>query len=249
MAIERLGIDISRAQNSIDWETLAKVEDLEFVIIRAAQGTAEDSRFAENIRAAMRLKIPFGMYFASSATTAEEAIAEANFAAEYAKQYQPIYGIWYDMELPKQQTLGKQKITQLLRVWCDRVKEVGVPYGIYSNRDWLNNRIDLQQLADANLWYAAYPSVKQKILTDAPKENRSKLSYPQAAIWQWTSKGRIDGIIGNVDMNVCYKDFLPQKEEKPERPENLGYISFEDAVRLIRDLGYAGIILGGDSDD
>ena len=249
MAIERFGIDISRAQNSIDWETLAKVEDLEFVIIRAAQGTAEDSRFAENVRAAMRLKIPFGMYFASSATTAEEAIAEANFAAEYAKQYQPIYGIWYDMELPKQQTLGKQKITQLLRVWCDRVKEVGVPYGIYSNRDWLNNRIDLQQLADANLWYAAYPSVKQKILTDAPKENRSKLSYPQAAIWQWTSKGRINGIIGNVDMNVCYKDFLPQKEEKPERPENLGYISFEDAVRLIRDLGYAGIILGGDSDD
>ena len=249
MAIERLGIDISRAQNSIDWETLAKVEDLEFVIIRAAQGTAEDSRFAENVRAAMRLKIPFGMYFASSATTAEEAIAEANFAAEYAKQYQPIYGIWYDMELPKQQTLGKQKITQLLRVWCDRVKEVGVPYGIYSNRDWLNNRIDLQQLADANLWYAAYPSVKQKVLTDAPKENRSKLSYPQAAIWQWTSKGRIGGIIGNVDMNVCYKDFLPQKEEKPERPENLGYISFEDAVRLIRDLGYAGIILGGDSDD
>ena len=50
-------------------------------------------------------------------------------------------------------------------------------------------------------------------------------------------------------MNVCYKDFLPQKEEKPERPENLGYISFDDAVRLIRDLGYAGIILGGDSDD
>lgn len=249
MAIERLGIDISRAQNSIDWETLAKVEDLEFVIIRAAQGTAEDSRFAENIRAAMRLKIPFGMYFASSATTAEEAIAEANFAAEYAKQYQPMYGIWYDMELPKQQTLGKQKITQLLRVWCDRVKEVGVPYGIYSNRDWLNNRIDLPQLADANLWYAAYPSVKQKVLTDAPKENRSKLSYPQAAIWQWTSKGRIDGIIGNVDMNVCYKDFLPQKEEKPERPENLGYISFDAAVRLIRDLGYAGIILGGDSDD
>lgn len=249
MAIERLGIDISRAQNSIDWETLAKVEDLEFVIIRAAQGTAEDSRFAENVRAAMRLKIPFGMYFASSATTTEEAIAEANFAAEYAKQYQPIYGIWYDMELPKQQTLGKQKITQLLRVWCDRVKEVGVPYGIYSNRDWLNNRIDLQQLSDANLWYAAYPSVKQKILTDAPKENRSKLSYPQAAIWQWTSKGRIDGIIGNVDMNVCYKDFLPQKEEKPERPENLGYISFDAAVRLIRDLGYAGIILGGDSDD
>lgn len=249
MAIERLGIDISRAQNSIDWETLAKVEDLEFVIIRAAQGTAEDSRFAENVRAAMRLKIPFGMYFASSATTAEEAIAEANFAAEYAKQYQPIYGIWYDMELPKQQTLGKQKITQFLRVWCDRVKEVGVPYGIYSNRDWLNNRIDLTQLADANLWYAAYPSVKQKILTDAPKENRSKLSYPQAAIWQWTSKGRIDGIVGNVDMNVCYKDFLPKKDEKPERPENLGYISFDDAVRLIRDLGYAGIILGGDSDD
>lgn len=249
MAIERFGIDISRAQNSIDWETLAKVEDLEFVIIRAAQGTAEDSRFSENVRAAMRLKIPFGMYFASSATTAEEAIAEANFAAEYAKQYQPIYGIWYDMELPKQQTLGKQKITQLLRVWCDRVKEVGVPYGIYSNRDWLNNRIDLPQLADANLWYAAYPSVKQKVLTDAPKDNRQKLSYPQAAIWQWTSKGRIDGIIGNVDMNVCYKDFLPQKEEKPERPENLGYISFDDAIRLIRDLGYAGIIFGGDSDD
>ena len=54
---ERYGIDISRAQGAIDWDVLAENKDLSFVLIRAAQGTAQDTYFARNIREAQRCGI------------------------------------------------------------------------------------------------------------------------------------------------------------------------------------------------
>ena len=73
---ERYGIDISRAQGVIDWDVLAENKDLSFVLIRAAQGTAQDTRFADNIREVLRLGLPFGLYFAASAVTAQGVAAE-----------------------------------------------------------------------------------------------------------------------------------------------------------------------------
>ena len=235
---ERYGIDISRAQGAIDWDVLAENKDLSFVILRATQGTAQDTRFADNIREVLRLGLPFGLYFAASAVTAQGVAAEADCAAEYVRQYKPRYGAWYDMELKSHRELGKDAITTLLRQWCDRVKEAGGRYGIYTNRDWLLNRIDLDRLPDALLWYAAYPSTARKTLAEAPKDNRQKLSFPQAALWQWSSAGRLDGIIGNVDLNVCYEDFA-SITTAPEK----GYITLAEAKALLQAQGYAGIVI------
>ena len=142
------------------------------------------------------------------------------------------------MELKHQRELGKDMITKLLKLWLDTVKETGVRCGIYTNKDWLDNRIDISKLDGYDLWYAAYPSITAKKITDGRKDNRSKLSYPQAVIWQWSSKGSVEGISGNVDLNICYEKF--QKEQKPV---SLGYIALEEVKKLVKEMGYEGIVL------
>lgn len=232
---EKYGIDVSTAQGVIDWDKLAANDDLSFVILRATQGTATDSRFERNISECERVGIPYGLYFAASATTEQDVRREAEYAVDFfCDLYRPQYGAWYDMELAKHKALGKAKITDLLKTWLTCVSGEGYRCGIYTNKDWLDNRIDHKLLDEYDLWYAAYPSTAKKTLTGAPKDNQPKLSYPQAAIWQWSSAGRIDGISGNVDLNVCYEDFAP---------ESKGYLTLEKLRRMMREQGYQGIIL------
>ncbi len=235
---ERYGIDISRAQGAIDWDTLAQNADLSFVLIRAAQGTAQDTYFARNIREVQRVGIPFGLYFAASATTAEGVREEAAAAIDCCRLYKPVLGAWYDMELPRHRALGRDGVNALLHCWLDAVRGAGQRCGIYTNKNWLDTLIDHSLLTDCDLWYAAYPSTARKALTDAPPNNRQKLSYPQAAIWQWSSAGRVDGIVGNVDLNVCYEDLAPVTAA-PEK----GYITLAEAKALLQAQGYAGIVI------
>ena len=237
---EKYGIDVSMAQGVIDWDRLAENADLSFAIIRAAQGTAQDSRFARNIKECERVGIPYGLYFAASATTEEDVRKEAAFAAGLLTLYRPQYGAWYDMELAKHRALGKAKITELMRTWLAYVSGEGCRCGIYTNKDWLDNRIDHALLAECDLWYAAYPSTSPKGLSDAPEDNRPKLSYPQAAIWQWSSAGKVDGITGNVDLNVCYEDFAPPY---PDDGPKDGYVTLDELGNLLRENGVQGIIV------
>lgn len=235
---ERYGIDVSRAQGAIDWDTLAQNADLSFVLIRAAQGTAQDTYFARNIKEVQRVGIPFGLYFAASATTAEDVREEAAAAIDCCRLYKPTLGAWYDMELPRHRALGRDGVNALLRCWLDAVRGAGQRCGIYTNKAWLDSLIDHSLLTDCDLWYAAYPSTARKALTDAPPNNRQKLSYPQAVLWQWSSAGRVDGIVGNVDLNVCYEDFA-STTTAPEK----GYISLAEAKALLQAQGYAGIVI------
>lgn len=237
MTNEIYGIDVSMAQGSIDWDTLAANNDIGFVIIRAAQGTFQDSRFAYNITECRRVGIPYGLYFASSAKTEAEVVSEAKFAIEYGRLYSPAYGMWFDMELDSQKLLGKTAISKLMRTWLEAVSAAGLRCGVYTNKDWLDNRIDKGIIEDFDLWYAAYPSTARGSLLGAPKNNREKLSYPTAEIWQWSSTGRIEGIIGNVDLNVCYVEFADKTTK------DLGYITFEEAKEILSNLGYRGIVI------
>ena len=236
--IEKLGIDISMAQGSVDWETLKKNEDLAFVIIRASQGIAQDSRFAYNITECRRVGIPYGLYFASSAKSVAEAKAEAEFAIGYGRLYSPTFGMWFDLELDSQRQLGKVTVSAMIRAWLETVSVAGLRCGVYTNKTWLDTAIEHDIIEDYDLWYAAYPSTAKKTLTQAPPDNQSKLSYPMAKIGQWSRKGKLDGIIGDVDLNVSYVEDL-----KPKKPSNLGYVTIEEAKKILSGMGYQGIIL------
>lgn len=209
---ELFGIDISKWQGDIDWNTLAKNKDLSFVIMRAASGLGTDSKFLEYVTECKRVGLPFGLYFASTAKTVDEAKAEAALAVLTAKKYKPDYPIWYDVELDSQRKLGRDAVTEIVKTWLDTVSAAGIRCGFYSNRDWLTNVFDYDKLKGYPLWYAAYPSTAEKKLTEAAKDNRSKLSFPEAVIWQWSSNGKVPGIVAPVDLNVCYEDLMDKGE-------------------------------------
>lgn len=237
MMSEIYGIDISTAQGEINWNDLARNPNVSFVIIRAAQGISQDSRFDHNIEDCQDAGIPFGLYFASSASTVSGCEKEADVAINYAKAYNPRYGLWFDFEGDSRTKLGKPVITQCIKAWLDKVSAAGYECGWYTNRNWMLNLIDYDQLLPKyRLWYAAYPSTAQKKITDCPKDNRQKLSFPQASIWQWSDNGRVDGLTKAVDLNVCYDDF-------PETTEELGYITLAEAKEILTSMGYAGIVI------
>lgn len=201
---ERHGIDVSTAQDTIDWAKLAHNKDLDFVIIRGLQSTSTDTRFEQNISAVKQYGIPYGIYFASSATTPAGVQKEAEAAITLLRDLQPTFGVWYDMELGIQKALGKAWCTNSILNWLHTLSAAGYRAGLYTNKAWLDGCLYADQLRGFDLWYAAYPSSGDKILTGAPVGNQPKLSYPYAALWQWSSSGKVDGIKGYVDLNVCY---------------------------------------------
>ena len=62
----------------------------------------------------------------------------------------------------------------------------------YCNLNWLENYLNYENLKQFDLWLARWNNAK-------PSE--------QCGIWQYTSQGKIDGINGNVDLDISYKNY------------------------------------------
>ena len=63
---------------------------------------------------------------------------------------------------------------------------------VYSYTYFLQSRLNMNELSDYDIWVADYSG----------KVNYYTGKY---TIWQYTDKGTVPGIIGNVDMNYSYK--------------------------------------------
>ena len=80
-----VGVDLSTFQSDIDWETLAKNKDIDFVMLRVGYrgytqgGLMLDSSFEDSKAAVIKYKIPTGLYFFTQAITYDEGVEEANF--------------------------------------------------------------------------------------------------------------------------------------------------------------------------
>ena len=80
--------------------------------------------------------------------------------------------------------------TQVCEAFCRTIENAGYEAGVYGSRNWYNNRLETSKLENYCIWLAEY---------------RSEPIYQgYYQIWQYTSKGSIDGISGNVDMNISY---------------------------------------------
>ena len=82
----------------------------------------------------------------------------------------------------------------------------GYEVGIYSGQNWFNNYIK-DNFNDHPIWVARYGTKNDGNIHNMKPvvPNNGKID-----IWQYTSKGKVDGIKGNVDLNICYRDIIPQ---------------------------------------
>ena len=195
--MEKKVIDVSYHQGKIDW---AKVK-VDGVIIRCGYGSnradQDDKRFKENVEGCLKNGIPFGVYLYSYAKTVSAAQDEARHVIRLLKPYKGMlsYPVYYDME-----EAGTEKnAIEKAKAFGDMIEAEGYWCGIYANQHWWNNY--LKGLHDYTKWVARYSKEKPEGMG----------AYD---MWQYSSKGKVDGIKGNVDMNICYRDFAIKEEPK-----------------------------------
>lgn len=195
------GIDVSAHQGRIDWNSV-KNDGIDFAIIRCGYGqdrtSQDDLCFAQNIMGCKAAGIPYGIYFYSYALSENDVYSEAQHVIRLIKttNANPTFGIWFDMEdadtykqrygMPSNGTL-----VNMCKIFCDELSNNGYSnVGIYANLDWFTNRLNDSKLDKYEKWVAEW----------GPKCNYKK----PYSIWQYSNAGHVNGITGNVDMDICY---------------------------------------------
>ena len=206
------GIDVSVFQGEIDWGKVAQT-NTEFAILRIGYNDKQDAQFLNNYKKAKEIGMPVGAYMYSYAVTEQAAIDEANIVLERIKGMQFEYPIYLDIEdkklLKEEYKLTKEQRTKNALAFVRTMQENGYYVGVYANLDWFTNYLDVEKIqAECETWIAHYNE----------NYDYSNTAY---GMWQYTDKGRLDGITANtVDLNVCYKDY-------PSIIKNGGYNGFE----------------------
>lgn len=186
------GIDISAYQGSIDFAKLAKSVD--FVIMRAGYGrysSQEDKCFEQNYAGCKRYGIPCGVYWFSYATTAADAKKEAAACLEVIKGKKFEYPIYFDVE--GKSLVDRTTVSAMCEAFCKALESAGYFAGIYMSRSPAQTMLTDEVARRYALWLAEYGS---------------KLNWTgDVGMWQYTSSGKVTGINGNVDMDICYVDY------------------------------------------
>lgn len=198
--MESFGIDVAKWNGTIDWKKVAAVKDFAILKLTKKDNKPEEA-FERNYKGASAVNIPLGGYRYVYATTETAAIVEAKGVIS-ALQGRPMpMKIWLDMEDASIKKLGKKKLTQIIDAEARIFRAAGYDVGIYCNRDWFLNVLDTADLKNRYpFWIARYPANDQ-----GEYKSTSSLSPKQYAVaWQYSSKGKVAGIIGNVDLNVLY---------------------------------------------
>lgn len=203
------GIDVSKWQGKIDWKAV-KNSGIEFAFVRIGyrgeNGTIyKDDNADYNIQQAQKAGVLVGVYFFSTAVNEAEAREEANWTLKAIEGYSISYPVVYDCEGYKNADsrmydLDAEARTNNALAFLKTVSDAGYDAMFYGARNDLRSKFywDVSQIENQyKVWVAYYPAE----------------TYPQAEVpeyhnkfhaWQYTNKGSVSGINGNVDMVVCY---------------------------------------------
>ena len=190
------GIDVSKHNGNIDWGAV-KASGIDFVIIRCGyRGSSSgalvvDPMYTANINGAKSAGLNVGVYFFSQAVNEAEAVEEASMVLDLISPYSLQYPVYIDVEKSngRGDAISADERTAATRAFLSTIQNAGYSCGVYSNKLWFENRINTGSLLDYRIWLAQY--------VDIPTYTATRYD-----MWQYTSKGQVPGIGGNVDMNV-----------------------------------------------
>lgn len=188
------GIDVSEWQENIDWQAV-KDAGYQFVIVRTSFGTngKVDASFYDHVEGAKDAGLEVGAYHYSHATNVSEALAEAQTFVSLLNYYRWEFPVYIDVEATEQETLDRHTLTDIVKTFCDYVSDEGYEAGIYASQYWLEHHLTMAELEKYEVWIASY--------TD-------DLHYTgDFGMWQYTKTGNVPGISGNVDIDLCYRQY------------------------------------------
>ena len=218
------GIDVSKYQGTIDWEKVSE-SNISFAMIRigyrnyASGKITEDSNALYNMQEAEKHGIKIGVYFASTAITEKEAREEADWVAAFIAQYPITYPVAYDCEgfekeTSRQKNLTKDERSNYAMAFMDRIYELGYTPIFYSA---------VNELKQDNKWNTSQIQRKYKVWLAWYNQDISNLENKPAydgqfVMWQYSNKGAVEGIQGDVDLNVAYFGYDGTEEAKDKSP-------------------------------
>ena len=207
---EYKGIDVSSFNGTVNWKAV-KDSGIEFAMIRLGyRGYRNprlvlDSNAIVNIKSAQSVGIKVGVYFVTQAINISEAQEEALWVIGTLDQnkIKLDYPVAIDTERSTAKTeegeapgradlLDVETRTLVCRAFSDVIRYNGRTPMIYANTNWFEQNLDLKQLTSYDIWLANYTEPKLNVEYD---------------MWQYTNKGTMLGILGNVDLNYCYKKY------------------------------------------
>lgn len=199
-----LGVDVSCFNGAVNWQ-LVKEQGVDFAIVRIGGRGWEsglvytDSMALDHILGAKNAGLKVGAYFYSAAINAAEAIQEASVVLEKLGGMGLEMPVYIDMELSSRfpsgraDALSKAQRLEIVSAFCKTIENSGYDAGIYSGESLLSNSLDHRALSRYSVWLANYT------------ENNTLPTYPHDYhIWQFTDRGRVAGMSGNVDINVIF---------------------------------------------
>lgn len=183
------GIDVSSNNGKLDWD-LIKKSGIEFAIIRVGYGkdftSQDDSQFKRNVSECERLGIPYGLYLYSYALSKSDASGETSHMLRLAKGTNPVLGVYIDMEDADgykrkhgvNPASNRQLMTDICKIFCEKVTSAGYRAGVYANLDYWRNVLYKDSFVGKYLiWLAQWTA-------------SASMSYD---IWQYTSSLKIGG--------------------------------------------------------
>lgn len=192
----KFGMDVSAYQGVIDFNKV-KNEGIQFAILRATvKDQSLDQYFERNLSECLKYKIPASVYKYSRALTVEQARAEAQGVIKALKGRKLL--VWYDLEDNTQTPLGKTGIQIIANTFMTELFNAGIACGIYCNVNWYNNLMSDYLKNNVAFWIARY----KKNDTGSFDESHKPMGIKNLYGWQYTSKGSLAGITGNVDLDI-----------------------------------------------
>ena len=238
-------IDVSEWQGKVYFKKV-KAAGYSHAILRAGFGRSSsqvDAEFERNYKNAKAAGVKLGVYWYAYAVDKADAVKEAKACLEVIKGKVLELPVFYDMEESSMKSLGKTALTAMATAFCEEIKKGGFACGVYGNPDWFTNYLDYKTLRSKYpIWLAQY----------------YKEAQLECDVWQYTSEGKVNGISGNVDLNIIYNEEIIQEEKtaKPKGPApnaelktgdgGIGVLCFKYLVQIADDMGLLqyGMTLG-----
>ena len=218
------GIDVSEHNGTIDWQSV-KDAGIDFAILRVGfagdtNGGRLDNYFKRNVSECERLGIPYGVYLYSYARNEDDAQAEARLMLSALKGHSPTLPVYYDLEEQKTNADGSpmwtpfndpSKLASIAKTFCGQIAAAGYKPGIYANVNWFKNYLTDPcflssgwSIWTAQYWYGGRYDECLDLTPDAPAKYDC---------WQYSSRGSVPGVSGDVDVNYWFGDATPDTSD------------------------------------
>ena len=201
--LELKGIDISRWQGESFSVSAAKNKGAKYVIARCMTGEfpgdGKDSQWENYYKQAKECGMPIGAYVFGCADTVSDAVREAEEAISILRGKKLDYPVFYDVEHKTMLKCTKRQLTDIIKMFCSRMRAAGYKVGIYTSTSVFDHSFYDSELSGYYHWVA-----------DWRGEKPSLSSGNRVDIWQTGSEKNWQGSI-EVDQDICYTDFANSK--------------------------------------